>query len=167
MKQDIETLLGLLGEIGEAYIKMTALSEKKQEFLIRADAQSIGDIAWEEWALLETIAALEERRIEATRKICVQFDIPGGEATLDELAQKAEGDVQEKIMRAGEQLRNIVVKQCEINDQNMALLKLHFEYTNFMMDAFTGADSGGDIYGHMGVMQDTGTKNSAIIDSHV
>ena len=49
----------------------------------------------------------------------------------------------------------------------MALLRLHFEYMNFVMSNFLQDTPAGDIYGQSGIIMDAGLQNTGIIDSQV
>jgi flagellar biosynthesis/type III secretory pathway chaperone len=167
MEQNIESLICLLKEIRNAYARMTGLSENKKDCIVRGDAQAVGKIAQEEWALFQEIVGLEENRIEVVKGICSEWDIPGGEATLAEIEKRVGDGPRAEIARAGADLKETILMQREINDQNMALLNLHFEYMYFMMETLKGADAGNNIYGHSGVMQEMSAGGASIIDSHV
>jgi hypothetical protein len=167
MDRNIEEVVGLLIEINSAYVRMTALSEKKRDSIIRGDAQTVGEIAREEWTLLEKIDGLEKKRMEAVRKVLEEWNMPDGEITLAGMKQRAGKDMRERIEQAGDALKKTIAAQKKLNEQNRALLDLHFSYMEFMMDSLTGGDAGGRIYGNSGSIQETDAGSVSILDSHV
>ena len=167
MKQNIETVAEMLEEIKDAYVQMTALSEKKQECIIKGDAQAVSEAVKEEWELLKVIAGLEETRESAVNALRIEWDMLDGDLTLTEIKSRADGDLAEKIKRTGDELKDVIETQKELNNQNKALLRLHFAYMDFVMENFyTGAQTN-NIYGNSGVMQEMAAGNAGIIDSHV
>lgn len=167
MERSIERVVRLLTEINEAYTHMVSLSEEKRDGIIRGDAPTVGETVKKEWALLKKIEGLEERRLKAMTQTLREWNMPDGETTLAGLMDRADADMRERILRAGEELKGTIAIQRDLNDQNTALLNLHFAYMDFLMGNFMGDDAGGGIYGHSGAIRESSAGSAGILDSHV
>lgn len=165
MEQSIDTVIGLLQQINDVYTEMLALSEEKQEYIIKADASGVNQVVGEEWKLLQKISQLEENRMAMVQALQTQWGTAG--LTLDQIGQRAGGSQKNRMEKIGNELKSTMAAQKKLNDQNMALLKLHFEYMNFMMSNFLQDFHSGNIYGQSGIVQETCTNSAGIIDSHV
>ncbi len=167
MEQSIETVIALLKQINDAYTEMLALSKTKNQCIIKADAPGVNDVVAEEWKLLQKISELEESRIAATETLKNEWGVGDG-LTLAQIGQRADADQQKRLEKIGTELKNTMAAQKKLNDENMALLKLHFEYINFMMFNFMQDYGSGDIYGQSGAVQD-GCINTTtgLIDSQI
>ena len=166
MKQSIDTVIGLLQQIKEAYTEMLTLSEEKHKCIIKADAPGENQVGGEEWKLLQKISELEESRMAAVQTLKNEWGI-AGDLSLTQIGEKADAHRKIKLEQIGIELKNTMAAQKKLNDQNMALLKLHFEYMNFMMSNFLQDFHTGNIYGQSGIVQEACTNSTGIIDSHV
>ncbi len=166
MNQDIEAVANLLEDINNSYVRMIELSEKKKGYLIRADAQAVGETVKEEWELLKEINGLEKHRMQAVGRLCKAWNMQDGEATLEEIINRAEGEMRVRIKKTRDALKTTIARQKNLIDQNKRLLMLHFEYMDFMVGILLG-DTGNSIYGQSGAMQETNAGNVGILDSHI
>lgn len=166
MEHSIDAVIGLLLKINDVYTEMLTLSEEKHKCIIKADALGVTQVVGEEWVLLQKIAELEESRMAAVRKLKNEWGT-ADDLTLAEIGQRAGAGQKNKMEKAGAKLKNTMAAQKKLNDENMALLKLHFEYMNFMMSNFLQDYGSGNIYGQSGTVQEACTNRTGIIDSHV
>jgi len=166
LEHSIDSVIGLLQEINSAYTEMLTLSEQKHKYIIKADAPGVTLVVGEEWNLLQRISELEESRMAAVSKIKNEWGI-SGDITLAEIGQRAGANQKKKMEKAGTELRNTMAAQKKLNDENMALLKLHFEYMNFMMSNFLQDYGSSNIYGQSGTVQEACANRTGIIDSRV
>lgn len=165
MKQAIDTVIDLLIKIKDAYAEMLAISEQKQTCIIKGNAQGLNQAVAEEWEMIRKISELEESRMTATASL--QTHLGTNSLTISELEERVEPQQKKKLEKISVELKNIIAAQKKMNDQNMALLQLHFEYMNFVMSNFLQEPQSGDIYGQSGVIMDGGTQSVGIIDSQV
>ena len=166
MEHSIDTVIGLLQQINGAYTEMLALSEEKHNCIIKADAPGVTQVVGEEWKLLQRISELEESRMAMVKKMKDEWGI-ADDPTLAEMGQRLGANQKKKMEKAGFELKNTMAAQKKLNDENMALLKLHFEYMNFMMSNFLQDYGSGNIYGQTGTVQEACANRTGIIDSHV
>ncbi len=161
MEQAIETVIGLLSKIKDVYAEMVAISEIKQQYIIKGNAQGLNEVVAGEWRLLKEVSELEESRLAAAASLQNQWGV--NPLTISEMEIRAP-QYKGRLKKVSTELKNTIAAQKKLNDQNMALLQLHFEYMNFVMTNFT-QEPPGDIYGNSGSIMEAGLQSPGIFDS--
>lgn len=165
MKQEIDTVIGLLEEIKSAYDDMLAVSEQKQQYIIKGNAQGLNQVVSEEWSMIRKISELEESRMTAVASLQTHWGTDS--LTLSEMQKRVEPQYKKRLEKISTELKNTMAAQKKVNDQNMGLLRLHFEYMNFVMTNFLQEPQFCDIYGQSGSIREGGLQSAGIIDSQV
>lgn len=165
MKQAIETVIDLLAQIRNAYAEMLGISEEKQKYIIKGNAQGLNEAVTEEWRMIREISELEESRMAAAASLQTGWGMSS--LTVSELVKRVDPQHKKKLEKISTELKNTIAAQKKVNAQNMELLRLHFEYMNFIMSNFLQEPQLGDIYGQSGVITESGRQIAGIIDSQV
>jgi len=163
----IEQVIDTLQQMYDHYAAIYSLSEKKKEQITKGDAQAMNETAKEEGALLSKITELEETREKLVKE---HFRVNGKEnevpATIEDLEKLANTQQKEKLQELAGKLREVLEKQKQINQENQALIQLHLEYTNYMVNTFLREPQVSNIYGNTGTVEDT-DPDEGIINNQV
>jgi len=165
LEQAIDTVIDLMTKIKEAYTEMLELSGRKQTYIIKGNAKGLEQVVDEEWKMVKKISELEESRMTAIASLQIEWGTDS--LTISEMEKRVQPYYKKKLEKISAELRNTIAAQKKANDQNMALLRLHFEYMNFVMASFLPDVQSGDIYGQSGIIMEAGIQRAGIIDSQV
>lgn len=161
----IDRVIDLLQQMYEKYAEIYSLSEKKKEQITQGDAQAMNETAKEEAAILSRITELEEEREKLVREYFQKngklTEVP---ATIEDLEELADEQQKQKLRELALQLREMLEKQKQINQENQTLIRLHLEYTNYMVNTFLREPQISNIYGNTGTV-DENDPNESIIDN--
>ncbi|HBU12469.1 MAG TPA: hypothetical protein DEB31_07000 [Clostridiales bacterium] len=159
----VGSIIGLLKQIDGVYREIYALSEKKQEHIIANDAEAVNEIVKEEWKLLAKAGELEDKRISLVQEFLGKGK--DSSSSLQDLMAAAPPDKRQELEFVSKDLKNLLEKQKQINEENRSLIELHLEYMDYMVNTVLKEPQVSDIYGNSGVVADANTANKGIIDN--
>lgn len=163
----IENVIGVLYELADLYREIHGISLEKKEAVVSNNVERVGEIVKTEWTLLGKISDLEEKRLQMVREV-LGADAVGdsGEAALEDICKHGTPEETKELKNAAEALRALIAEQKKINAENQALIGLHLDYTDYMINVFLKEPQAGNIYGNSGEVEEE-NPDHGIIDSSV
>ena len=161
----IKDVIGILHDLADAYREIYKISLEKKEAIVSNNVQHVGEIVKLEWEALGRISDLEEKRLLVVREL-----VPGedtADPTIEDVCQYVSPEEAAELEGAAEDLRLLVGKQKKINAENQALIDLHLDYMDYMINVFLKEPQTSNVYGNSGEVEDDSLDNRGIIDSSV
>lgn len=159
----IDQVIVVLHKLCEVYDKLYSLSLKKQEYIVKNDAEGVNEIVKEEWDLLNDVSDLENERSVAVAK-CFPPD-SRQEATVQNLVSIATPSQKQELEQVSDRLKDILDKLKKTNAENRSLIELHLEYVDYMVNTVLKEPQLSNIYGNSGTVEDGTALNKGIIDN--
>jgi flagellar biosynthesis/type III secretory pathway chaperone len=159
----IDKVTALLRELSGVYEQLYDLSQQKQQSIIANDSGRVNEIVKDEWALVNKASDLEKKRNELVELHFGKGD--GTQVTLDDVLSKAAAAEKEALKAEAGRLRDILEKQKKINQENQALIDLHLEYVDYMVNTVLKEPQISNIYGNSGTVEESEASNRGIIDN--
>ncbi|MGI6152241.1 MAG: flagellar protein FlgN [Christensenellaceae bacterium] len=156
----------ILEKLRALHEEIYALSEVKREHIIAGDAQALSEDVKKEWELLRQAAELEDQRSRITTDFARANGLDEKSVTIYDVAQAAGEEQKAQLEKTAGELRDILYKQKQINEENRGLIELHLEYTDFMTNTFLKDPQISNIYGNSGAEIDP-DNGKGIIDNKV
>lgn len=159
----IDRVIDILQQMCEKYAAIYSLSEKKKEQITQGDAQAMNETAKEEGAIVNRITELEEARETLVKEYFQTQKMPvETSVTIEDLEKLANDEQRQKLHELAAQLRDVLEKQKQINQENQALIQLHLEYTDYMVNTILREPQISNIYGNTGTVTDNDSDESII-----
>lgn len=123
MKQAWEDIIGVLNEIAECYLRMTALAEEKRDALVNVKVDNINVLIGKEEGIIKEINILERKRQELVDQIAKDGNWTDEKIKLLDLVERAPEEYSEQMKEVGQRLADIVMQIALLNGINNNLLK--------------------------------------------
>ena len=145
--------------------ELLALAHQKRQAVMKNDVDTINEIVQKEMALLSQLTGTEKKRVELTEKLADIFGCPVYDLTIGDIAEMAEGNVKEQLLRLKIELRSVLNALLEINSMNKDLLKTQMDHVEVMLNVIVGdEDPIGNNYDDSGKNEFKRKQSSGLID---
>jgi len=166
MRQVLRDLCDLLNEQKSLLEGMLMLSQEERRIIISGEAEQLEDIVRRELKELSKINAIEKKRLALNEMISAQLGLPLEGLNVSAIAQRAEPDERDVILKLQTEFSSLLRQHTEINLENRELIKAHFEYTDAIMDLLVGSeDPLNNFYGVDGKAAPERKKSTGFFDS--
>ena len=164
----IENLVEILHSFIDLYREVLELSVQKKAAIVSNNVERVGESAKAEWELLGRIALIEERRLQIMREIADEKTIEEvKDLRLMDLLKWCSPEEAEAVNDAAEELKKLIAEQKKMNMENQALIGLHLDYTDYMINVFYKEPQTSNIYSNSGEVEEEHFDNRGIIDSSI
>ncbi|HHU31889.1 MAG: flagellar protein FlgN [Zhaonellaceae bacterium] len=161
MKECIASLQSILERQNHLVLELLRLGEEELEALKTDDLQALQEVIKDQQSLGESLAKLEQERLELQDYLAQKYNMPKG-FTLKELAESQVPGSQE-IMPLGQTLADNYSKLQELNETNNLLIRQSLSLINKMLSVFS--QQSGATYGPSG--QVSANSSSLKLDKSV
>ena len=167
MRQVIGELCALLLEQKSVLEIMLGLSREERQIIINGESEKLEDVVRQELRELSKLGAIEKKRIALHKAIAAELGLPEQELTVSAIAECAQPDEREAIVKLQKELTAIIGQHTLVNTENRELIKAHIEYSETMLDMMVGSeDPLNNFYGGDGKAAPEKKKTTGFFDSH-
>ena len=167
MRQVLGDLCALLTDQKSVLEAMLELSREERQVIINGESEKLENIVRQEFRELSKLGAIEKKRVALHKEIAAEIGTPAQDLTVSVIADKAEPDEREKIVRLQKELSGIISQHSMLNMENRELIKAHLEYSETMLDLMIGTeDPLNNFYGVDGKAAPEKKRITGLFDSH-
>jgi len=146
---------------------MLELSREERQIIINGESEKLEDVVRRELRELSKLGAIEKKRTALHNAIAAEFGLPEQGLTVSAIAERAQPDEREAIVKLQKELTAIISQHTLLNTENRELIKAHIEYSETMLDMMVGTeDPLNNFYGGDGKAAPEKKKTTGFFDSH-
>jgi len=167
MRQVLVELCAILSEQKDVLESMLEMAREERQIIIDGKSDKLEDVVRRELRELSKLGAIEKKRAALQKAIAEEFDLPTQELTVTAVAERAEPDEREAIVKLQKDLTIYINQHTALNMENRELIKAHMEYTETMLDLMVGVeDPLNNFYGGDGKAAPDRKKTTGFFDGH-
>ena len=157
MRQTLSELCDLLNEQKSVLETMLDLGRQERNIIVSGKAELLEDIVRREFRELSKLGAIEKKRLKLHADISAQLGLPEKNITVSAIAERADPDERDALVKLQTELRALVDEHSEVNKENRELINAHMEYSEMVMNMMVDSeDPLNNFYGGDGkAVQDT------------
>ena len=169
MKETLTATLALLEEQRLVQERLLALSEEKQQVILRNDTERLREIVAEEYQLLGRMKTIEKRRLSQAEAFARETGVPVEDVTVSLLSDHAEGEDRKHLLGLQAALLKLLTELRRLNELNHGLLETQLQYTGLMLSAIGDtADPLNNFYGTDGKSSSADIRSgSGLFDTEI
>lgn len=133
MRQVLGDLIGLLIEQKGVLSNMLELSREKRRVIMNVETENLEGVVRLELRELSKLGAIEKKRAGLHKAIAAELDLPGDDVTVSAIAQRAQPDEREALVKLQNDLTALIAQHSDLNVENRELIKAHLEYSEAML----------------------------------
>jgi nitrogenase molybdenum-iron protein alpha/beta subunit len=143
MPLHIEELESVLENQKNIYIEILDCEEKKSKAVISRNGKLIEEISARQEKLIKSVENLEFTRLEIIKKYFAgkKVNINPEAVTLKEIAETAEREAGEQIVKLGSDLKALLLKVKAKQENNASMLKDNMEYFDILISGLKNRSS--------------------------
>lgn len=123
----MESLLGIMSKLLAIHRSLLGLSVKKTDIVKKGDMAALSQLLKDEQAHVTAIGNLEKERKKITEKILPEINSP----TLSEIADTLESADKEKLLKAAEELVDLIYTIKSNNEVNQQMIHQSMQFLKF------------------------------------
>jgi len=167
LRQVLEELCALLTEQKNVLERMLELAREERQIIVNGESVKLEDIVRQELRELSKLGAAEKKRTALHNVIAAEFSLPAQELTVTAIAERAEPDERDAIVKLQMELIVLIRQHTSLNMENRELIKAHVEYSETMLDLMVGdEDPLNNFYGGDGKAAPDRKKTTGLFDGH-
>ncbi|RCW48212.1 flagellar protein FlgN [Halanaerobium sp. MA284_MarDTE_T2] len=140
-----DSLLNILNEEKELYLKLLKIAEEKNETLVENNTEKLMQTVEKDKDIINKIETAEEKRNEIVSEIIEQFNIDNENKSYSELIKNLPEDWGKDLDPLRDELIEITDEFQKINLENHSLLKQALEFNQLSIDTILNSIQDEDI----------------------
>jgi len=167
MREMLAELCELLRQQKAVLEDMLKLSEEERQIIIDGNSEKLEEIIRQELKTLSKLGQIEKKRTALHKGIAEEFKVPEAELTVTAIAERADPDESEIIVKLQKELTDIIRRHTEINNENRQLIEAQLEYSETMLDLLVEPDDPlNNFYGGDGRTAEERKKTTGLFNGH-
>jgi len=157
----------MLSEQKNVLESLLGLAREERQIIIDGESKKLEDVVRRELRELSKLGAIEKKRAALHKIISEELTLPVQELTVTAIAERAEPDEREAIVKLQKELTALISQHTALNTENRELIKAHIEYSETMLDLMVGVeDPLNNFYGGDGKAAPDRKKTTGLFDGH-
>jgi len=162
-----QELFDLLLEQKSVLTNMLELSREERRIILSNDIGELESIVRLELRELSKLGAIEKKRLALHKDIAAEFGLPEKDLTVSAIAQRAQPDDREAIIKLQTELMDLINQHTDVNMENRELIKAHLEYSEAMLELMVDSeDPLNNFYGGDGKAASERKKSTGFFNGH-
>jgi len=157
----------MLSEQKNVLESLLGLAREERQIIIDGESEKLEAVVRQELRELSKLGAIEKKRTALHKVIIEELNLPVQELTVTAIAERAEQDEREAIVKLQKELTDLISQHTALNMENRELIKAHIEYSEVMLDMMVGEeDPLNNFYGGDGKATQNKKKTIGLFDGH-